>query len=83
MTTQALYNKWRGQTFADILGQEHITTTLRNQIRSGRIGHAYLFTGLRGTGKTSTARILAKAINCIGDVDDPPCNRCHICTSLT
>lgn len=83
MTTLALYNKWRGQTFDDILGQEHITTTLRNQIRAGRIGHAYLFTGLRGTGKTSTARILAKAINCVGGVDDPPCNRCHICTSLT
>ncbi|NLD45525.1 MAG: DNA polymerase III subunit gamma/tau [Chloroflexi bacterium] len=83
MATLALYNKWRGQTFADILGQEHITTTLQNQIRAGRIGHAYLFTGLRGTGKTSTARILAKAINCVGGVDEPPCNRCHICVSLT
>jgi len=79
----ALYNKWRGQTFDDILGQEHITRTLQNQIRAGRIGHAYLFTGLRGTGKTSTARILAKAINCVGDVDTPPCNRCAICRSLT
>ncbi|MHB9033179.1 MAG: DNA polymerase III subunit gamma/tau [Anaerolineae bacterium] len=82
MTTQALYNKWRGQTFADILGQEHITTTLRNQVRTGRIGHAYLFVGLRGTGKTSTARILARAVNCIGETDDPPCNKCHICVSL-
>ncbi len=83
MATQALYNKWRGQTFADILGQEHITTTLLNQVKAGRIGHAYLFTGLRGTGKTSTARIMAKAVNCVGGTDTPPCNRCHICRSIT
>jgi len=83
VTTQALYNRWRAQTFADILGQEHITTTLQNQIRTGRIGHAYLFTGLRGTGKTSTARIMAKAVNCVGDTDNPPCNRCHMCRSIT
>ena len=83
MATQALYNKWRAQTFDEILGQEHITQTLRNQIKAGRIGHAYLFTGLRGTGKTSTARILAKAVNCIGDTDEPPCNQCHICQSIT
>ena len=83
MTAQALYNRWRGQTFADILGQEHITTTLQNQIRTGRIGHAYLFTGLRGTGKTSTARIMAKAVNCVGDTDEPPCNQCHVCRSIT
>ncbi len=83
MPTQALYNKWRGQTFSDILGQEHITTTLQNQIKAGRIGHAYLFAGLRGTGKTSTARILAKAVNCIGQTDNPPCNQCSICRSIT
>ncbi len=83
MTSQALYNRWRSQTFDDLLGQEHITGTLRNQIRAGRIGHAYLFTGVRGTGKTSTARILAKAVNCVGDTDDPPCNVCHICQSIT
>jgi len=79
----ALYNRWRSQTFADILGQEHITRTLQNQIRAGRIAHAYLFTGLRGTGKTSTARIMAKAVNCIGDTDAPPCNRCRVCRSIT
>ena len=83
MSNQALYRKWRGQTFDDILGQEHITRTLRNQIKAGRIGHAYLFTGVRGTGKTSTARILAKAVNCVGGTDDPPCNQCHICRSIT
>jgi len=83
MANTALYNRWRGQSFADILGQDHITHTLRNQIRAGRIGHAYLFTGLRGTGKTSTARILAKAVNCVGETDDPPCNECPICTSIS
>lgn len=83
MTSQALYNRWRSQTFDDVLGQEHITATLRNQIRAGRIGHAYLFTGVRGTGKTSTARILAKAVNCVGGADSPPCNACHICQTIT
>ncbi len=83
MTSQALYNRWRSQTFDDVLGQEHITNTLRNQIRAGRVGHAYLFTGVRGTGKTSTARILAKAVNCIGEMEDPPCNSCRICESIT
>jgi DNA polymerase III subunit gamma/tau len=83
MTTQALYNRWRGQTFGDVLGQDHITTTLQNQIKAGRIGHAYLFTGLRGTGKTSTARIMAKAVNCVGKTTEPPCNQCPICRSIT
>ena len=82
MATQALYNRWRGQVFADILGQDHITKTLQNQIRAGRVGHAYLFTGMRGTGKTSTARIMAKAVNCVGETDEPPCDRCHICRSI-
>ena len=82
MTTQALYNRWRGQTFEDILGQEHITRTLQNQIKAGRIGHAYLFTGMRGTGKTSTARIFAKAVNCTGGVENPPCNECPTCRHI-
>jgi DNA polymerase III subunit gamma/tau len=83
MTSQALYNRWRSQTFDDVLGQDHITGTLRNQIRANRIGHAYLFTGLRGTGKTSMARIMAKAVNCVGETDNPPCNVCHMCVSIT
>jgi len=82
MSSQALYNRWRSQTFDDVLGQDHITTTLKNQIRAGRIGHAYLFTGLRGTGKTSMARIMAKAVNCTGETDNPPCNVCHMCTTI-
>ena len=82
MATRALYNRWRGQVFADILGQDHITKTLQNQIRAGRVAHAYLFAGMRGTGKTSTARIMAKAVNCVGETDAPPCDHCHICRSI-
>ena len=61
---QALYRKWRPQTFADVIGQQHITDTLRAQLQSGRLSHAYLFTGTRGTGKTTCAKILARAVNC-------------------
>ena len=61
---QALYRKYRPQTFSDVVGQEHVTETLRNAVKTGRLSHAYLFTGSRGTGKTSCAKILAKAVNC-------------------
>ena len=75
----ALYRKFRPKTFSEVVGQEHVTQTLKNQIKSGRVGHAYLLTGGRGTGKTSTARILARAINCLNPQDGEPCNECEIC----
>ena len=82
--TQALYRKWRPQTFDQIVGQEHVTQTLRNALASGRVGHAYLFAGPRGTGKTTMARLVAKAVNCLAD--DPaerPCNECLVCQAVT
>ena len=76
---KALYRKYRPATFDDVVSQPHITTTLRNQIVSGKTAHAYLFTGSRGTGKTTCARILAKALNCLHPVDGNPCLECEIC----
>ena len=75
----ALYRKFRPLTFKEIVGQEHITKTLRNQIIANRVGHAYLFNGSRGTGKTSAAKVLARAINCLNPKDGEPCNECEIC----
>jgi len=81
---QALYRKYRPQTFDDVIGQAHVTTTLTREIADGRVAHAYLFTGPRGTGKTSTARILAKALNCENrHADGAPCNECGSCEAIT
>ena len=79
---QALYRKWRPQTFADVIGQQHVTDTLRAQIKSGRLSHAYLFTGTRGTGKTTCAKILARAVNCEHPVNGDPCNECAACRGI-
>ena len=76
---QVLYRKWRPKTFDDVSGQEHITTTLENELKSGRINHAYLFTGSRGTGKTTCAKILAKAVNCLSPENGNPCGKCENC----
>jgi DNA polymerase-3 subunit gamma/tau len=82
MATQALYLKYRPQTFEDVAGQEPITTTLRNALRQGRLRHAYLFAGPRGTGKTTTARLLAKAANCLAPEGQRPCNACSVCVAI-
>src|SRR5579863_2917000 len=78
----ALYRAYRSLTFSEVAGQPHVTQTLRNAVRYGTTGHAYLFTGPRGTGKTSTARILARAVNCLQPQDGEPCNACAICVSM-
>jgi len=83
MTSQVFYRKWRPQTLADVVGQEHITKTLLNALESGRVAHAYLFCGPRGTGKTSTGRILAKAVNCQKNGRGEPCNACSLCQATT
>ncbi len=80
---QALYRKWRPQTFDQVVGQQHITETLKNQVRTGRLSHAYLFIGTRGTGKTTCARILAKAVNCEHSVDGNPCGVCPACRGIS
>ena len=82
MSYTALYRKFRPQEFEDVKGQEHIVTTLKNQIKADRIGHAYLFCGTRGTGKTTVAKIFAKAVNCEHPVDGSPCGECAICKSI-
>lgn len=82
MAYTALYREWRPSTFYDVVGQEHITTTLKNQILNNRIAHAYLFCGTRGTGKTSTAKVFAKALNCLNLQDGEPCNECEICKKI-
>ena len=79
---QALYRKWRPRTFDDVVGQSHITDTLKRQVAGGRLSHAYLFTGTRGTGKTTCAKILARAVNCEHPVDGNPCNQCPSCLGI-
>ena len=79
---QALYRKYRPKTFSEVVGQQHITDTLQRQVADGQVGHAYLFTGTRGTGKTTCARILAKAVNCQHPIDGAPCNQCAACRGI-
>ena len=82
MSYQALYRKWRPSEFDEVKGQDHIVTTLKNQIKAERIGHAYLFCGTRGTGKTTVAKIFAKAVNCLHPIDGSPCNECEMCRAI-
>ena len=83
MGSEVFYRKWRPQTLAEVVGQEPVTQTLRHAVENGKVAHAYLFCGPRGTGKTSSGRILAKAVNCLNQVDGEPCNTCDICRAIT
>src|SRR5712671_8206741 len=82
MSYQVIARKWRPQTFADVVGQQHVTRTLANAVQSGRVAHAYIFSGPRGVGKTTTARILAKALNCAKGPTATPCNACDSCLRI-
>src|ERR1700755_293042 len=83
MSYTVFARKYRPQIFADLVGQEHVTRTLANAIQTGRIAHAFLFTGVRGVGKTTSARLLAKALNCEHGPTPEPCNACDACTQIT
>ena len=78
----ALYRKFRPKSFNEVIGQEHITNTLINQVKTGQVSHAYLFTGTRGTGKTTCAKIFAKAINCLSPINGSPCGKCEVCSAI-
>src|SRR5690554_6060810 len=82
MAYTALYRKYRPLVFNEVVEQQHIVRSLKNSVKSGQIAHAYLFCGTRGTGKTSMAHILSRAINCLEPVDGSPCNKCKICSSI-
>ncbi|MGL5577028.1 MAG: DNA polymerase III subunit gamma/tau [Sarcina sp.] len=82
MAYKALYREWRPSTFSEMVGQEHITTTLRNQIMNNKVAHAYLFCGTRGTGKTTASKVMAKALNCLDLKDGEPCNKCSMCEKI-
>ena len=79
---QALYRKWRPRDFESVCGQEHITSVLKYEIKNDRYSHAYLFCGSRGTGKTTCAKLLAKAVNCLSPVDGSPCGQCEACRAI-
>ena len=82
MSYQALYRAWRPDTFSEICGQDAVTRTLKRQVMTGHIAHAYLFCGTRGTGKTTAAKVLSRAINCLNPRDGDPCGECEICRAL-
>ena len=82
MEYQALYRKWRPKTFDDVVGQRHVTETIKNEVKNGTCGHAFLFCGSRGTGKTTTAKVLSRAINCLNPENGEPCGHCEACRQL-